>query len=159
TGGIDSGRAVMAALAARGVPTIAELSGFDPAIVLPDAPLASTADALTWSAFVGAGQTCVAVKRVYVVGDARPWAEALADRARALGGGARAAGEVALGPMISGAARARFHQTIRGAIDGGAEVLAGGAIPDGPGAFYPPTALLATDAAPEEALCGCFGPV
>ena len=66
----------------RGIPAVAELSGFDPAIVLPDAPLESTADALTWAAFVGAGQTCVAVKRVYVVGDPAPWAEALAEAGR-----------------------------------------------------------------------------
>ena len=37
--------------------------------------------ALSWAAFVGCGQTCVAVKRVYVVGDAGPWAEAFAAQA------------------------------------------------------------------------------
>ena len=43
--------------------------------------------ALTWAAFVGAGQTCVAVKRVYVVGDPAPWAEALAAAAPGAPGG------------------------------------------------------------------------
>src|SRR5205085_1352966 len=84
TGGIENGRGILGELGARGIPAIAELSGFDPAIVLPDAPRESTARALTWSAFVGSGQTCVAVKRVYVVGEAAPWAEPIADRARAL---------------------------------------------------------------------------
>ncbi len=38
TGGVDNGRRVLAALGARGIPAVAELSGFDPAIVLEDAP-------------------------------------------------------------------------------------------------------------------------
>ena len=72
TGGVENGRRVLGALALRGVPALAELSGFDAAIVLADAPRESTVRALTWGAFVGSGQTCVAVKRVYVVGDAAP---------------------------------------------------------------------------------------
>ena len=84
TGGVENGRRVLAELGRRGIPAVAELSGFDAAIVLPDAPLDATARALAWASFVGAGQTCVAVKRVYVVGDPAPWADALAARARAL---------------------------------------------------------------------------
>src|SRR5262249_40957851 len=60
TGGVDSGRRVLGALASRGIPAIAELSGFDPAIVLPDAAREPTLRALTWGAFVGSGQACVA---------------------------------------------------------------------------------------------------
>ena len=84
TGGIETGRRVLEGLARRGIPALAELSGFDPAIVLPDAPRKPTSRALTWGAFVGCGQTCVAIKRVLVVGDPAPWAEALAEQARRL---------------------------------------------------------------------------
>src|SRR4051794_36176750 len=42
TGGVKNGRSALTALGRRGIPAVAELSGFDPAIVLPDAPLAST---------------------------------------------------------------------------------------------------------------------
>ena len=38
TGGVENGRRVLGALGARGIPAVAELSGFDPAIILPDAP-------------------------------------------------------------------------------------------------------------------------
>ncbi len=103
TGGIDNGRRVLAALGARGIPAVAELSGFDPAIVLPDAPRQSTVRALTWAAFVGCGQTCVAVKRVYVVGDPGPWAEAFAAQARALKVGDPARPETDVGPHDHGA--------------------------------------------------------
>jgi acyl-CoA reductase-like NAD-dependent aldehyde dehydrogenase len=159
TGGTTNGRVIAAALAARGIPTVAELSGFDAAIVRADAPLDSTARALTWASFVGAGQTCVAVKRIYVVGDAWPLASDLARRARDLRVGDPAMGSVDLGPMISEASRSRFHKTLLSAIDAGAEVLEGTEPIVGPGSFYRPTVLLARDDAPERVLEGVFGPV
>jgi acyl-CoA reductase-like NAD-dependent aldehyde dehydrogenase len=159
TGGVENGRRVLATLGAQGIPAIAELSGFDPAIVLPDAPLESTVRALTWSAFVGAGQTCVAVKRVYVVGRAEPWAEALAQSASALRVGDPNSNVVDVGPMISESARTRFDETIRKSVSAGAHVLAGGAPIPGPGWFYSPTVLLAESEKPEVCLAGCFGPV
>ncbi len=159
TGGVENGRRVLAALAARGIPAVAELSGFDPAVVLPGAPLDFTARSLVWGAFVGAGQTCVSVKRVYVVGDATAWADALAARARALRMGDPAGGDVDLGPLISEPARDRFHATVRAAVSAGAEVLSGGSPRPGPGWFYPPTVLSATTDLPERELAGVFGPV
>jgi acyl-CoA reductase-like NAD-dependent aldehyde dehydrogenase len=159
TGGVQGGRNVLAALAQRGIPALAELSGFDPAIVLADAPLESTAKALSWAAFVGCGQTCVAVKRVYVVGDPTPWAEALAEEARALKVGDPASDQVDLGPMISQAARERFHRMIAASAASGANVLAGGAPLAGSGWFYPPTVMQCDSPEPEDALAGSFGPV
>ncbi len=158
TGGVASGRAVLAELGSRGIAAIAELSGFDSAIILPDAPLESTTAALTWASFVGAGQTCVAVKRAYVVGNPLPWAEALAVRARKLRVGDPSTA-VDVGPMISESAVARFHATIERAIGAGAAVLTGGHPIAGPGSFYAPTVLLATTSEVEQVLAGCFGPV
>lgn len=159
TGGIENGRRVLGALGSRGVPALAELSGFDAAIVLPDAPLGKTADALAWAAFVGSGQACVATKRLFVVGDPTPWADALADRARVLRVGDPSKGNIDVGPMISESARDRFDASIRSAEAAGARLLAGGRTLDGPGWFYGPTVLLAHDPEPERRLAGCFGPV
>jgi acyl-CoA reductase-like NAD-dependent aldehyde dehydrogenase len=159
TGGVENGRRVLGELGRRGIPAVAELSGFDAAIVLPDAPLEPTARILTWAAFVGAGQTCIAVKRVYPVDDPRPWAEALADRARSLRVGDPGAGEVDVGPLISESARERFDRTVRSAVEAGARVLAGGSSRTGPGWFYEPTVLLAETAEAESRLAGVFGPV
>ena len=159
TGGVENGRRVLTALARRGIPAIAELAGFDPAIILEDAPLESTVNALTWASFVGCGQTCVAVKRVLVVGEPTRWAEALAAAARALQLGDPARPGVDVGPMISHTARERFHSIIRAAIDSGATVLSGGEPLSGPGHFYPPTVLLAHSREQEEILAGIFGPV
>ena len=110
----------------RGIPALAELSGFDPAIVLADAPVESTVRCLTWAAFVGCGQTCVAVKRVYAVGDPRPWADALAASARALRVGDPSGPGIDVGPLISARARERLHAMIEAARSRGATVLAGG---------------------------------
>jgi acyl-CoA reductase-like NAD-dependent aldehyde dehydrogenase len=159
TGGIDSGRRVLAALGARGISAVAELSGYDPALILADAPLPSTVRALTWAAFVGCGQTCVAVKRAYVVGDPGPWAEAFAGSARALKVGDPARPETDIGPMITAGARDRFDAMIQATVKAGARVVAGGASVPGPGFFYAPTVLLAETAEAEDALAGAFGPV
>ena len=159
TGGLEGGRHVLKALGSRGIPALAELSGFDPAIVLADAPLESTVRCLTWAAFVGCGQTCVAVKRVYVVGDPTPWADALAAAARALRVGDPAAGATDVGPMISPKGRERFHGMIEEARARGASVLAGGRPIGDEGSFYPPTVLQSDSSHAEDALAGAFGPL
>ena len=163
TGGVENGRRVLGELGSRGVPAVVELAGFDAAVVLPDAPADPTVRALAWASFVGAGQTCVAVKRVIAVGDPAPWAEALATAARALRVGDPAGGSVDVGPMIHDAARDRFHATVEAAREAGGVVLAGGEPVPGRGAFYRPTVILAGDAATadavESSLAGCFGPV
>ncbi len=159
TGGVANGRRVLGALASRGIPAVAELSGFDPAIILPDAPRDATLRGLAWSAFVAAGQTCVAVKRVIVVGDPTEWAEGLAEKARALRIGNPATSGVDVGPLISEAARERFHQTIQEAVAAGARLIAGGEPEPGPGWFYRPTVLRAGRPEPEAKLAGVFGPV
>ncbi len=159
TGGTEVGHRVLADLGGRGLPAIAELSGFDSAIVLPDAPLESTAKSLTWAAFVGCGQTCVAAKRVYVVGEASAWAEAFTDQTKALRVGDPGSPRVDVGPMISESARDRFDAQVQSAIQAGARVLNGAEFMPGPGWFYRPSVLLADNDAPEKALEGCFGPL
>jgi acyl-CoA reductase-like NAD-dependent aldehyde dehydrogenase len=159
TGGVENGRRVLERLASRGIPATAELAGFDPAVVLPDAPFESTIRALTWGAFVGCGQTCVAVKRMYVVGDPAPWVEALAERARSLRVGDPSRPDVDVGPMISETARDRFEERIRAAVAAGATVRAGGERVAGPGSFIRPMVLSAGSDGPESALAGVFGPV
>ncbi len=160
TGGVENGRQVLAALGARGIPALAELSGFDPAIVLPDAPRGSTVKALTWSAYVGCGQTCVAVKRVYVVGDPSPWVDALASSARALRVGDPMSPGVDVGPMISSRARDRLRSMIAASIAAGGRLHAGGELVVNPaGAYLSPAVVEAEVDAAEDALAGAFGPV
>ena len=53
------------------------------AVVLPDADLDSTADALIGAGYGSAGERCMAISAVVVVGDADPLVDAVAARARA----------------------------------------------------------------------------
>ena len=159
TGGVENGRRVMTGLAARGVSAVTELSGFDAAIVLPGASVEKTLAPLVWGAYVGAGQTCISIKRVYVVGNAEPWAMGLAESADRLRVGDPRESEVDLGPLISEQARERFHARIQRAIEAGAKLLAGGRFADGPGWFYRPTVLQVESAEAENLLAGVFGPV
>lgn len=65
-GSSRTGRRVLSRLAEHGTPAVAELSGCDPALVLADANLGETVAALVWARCVGAGQTCLAPRRIYV---------------------------------------------------------------------------------------------
>ncbi len=159
TGGLEGGRMVLRACGERGIPALAELSGFDPAVILPDAPLESTVRALTWAAYVGCGQTCVGVKRLVVVGDPTRWAEAFTASARSLRVGDPSDSAIDVGPMISPRALERFNAKILETVAKGATILAGGQPIGDRGSFYAPTVLLTDSDDAEDALAGVFGPV
>lgn len=67
TGGIETGRLVMATAAKTLTPVTLELGGNDPAIVLEDAVLDTPAiQRMAMGIFLTAGQVCMALKRIYV---------------------------------------------------------------------------------------------
>ncbi len=67
TGSTPTGRKVLQAAADNLIPVACELGGKDAMIVLEDADLTAAARWGAWGAFFNAGQTCMAVERVYVV--------------------------------------------------------------------------------------------
>lgn len=67
TGSTATGRRVMASCSKRLTPVLMECGGKDVFIVDSDADLKTAAEAAVWGAMGNAGQTCVAVERVYVV--------------------------------------------------------------------------------------------
>ncbi|MBL0057989.1 MAG: aldehyde dehydrogenase family protein [Elusimicrobia bacterium] len=66
TGGVETGKKVMAAAATHLIPVVLELGGKDPMIVFDDAPFDRTVEAAVYGAFANAGQVCVATERLYV---------------------------------------------------------------------------------------------
>lgn len=66
TGSTPTGRAVQRAAAEHLIPVACELGGKDAMIVLDDADLRAAAHWGVWGANFNAGQTCMAVERVYV---------------------------------------------------------------------------------------------
>ena len=67
TGSPATGRKVMAACAERLTPVVLELGGKDAMVVDADADLDAAADQAVWGGMANAGQTCLAIERVYVV--------------------------------------------------------------------------------------------
>jgi acyl-CoA reductase-like NAD-dependent aldehyde dehydrogenase len=65
TGSARTGRRVMAACADTLTPVLLELGGKDAMIVDDDADVEAAAQAAVWGAIQNAGQTCIAVERVY----------------------------------------------------------------------------------------------
>ena len=96
--------------------------------------------------FANAGQACTSSKRFFVeeaVWDA--FLEEFLAQARQWTLGDPSNSETKLGPMASLAARADLEAQVDDAVSKGATVHLGGAVPDGPGAFYPATVLTGVD--------------
>jgi succinate-semialdehyde dehydrogenase/glutarate-semialdehyde dehydrogenase len=119
-----------------------ELGGNAPVLIFPDADLESAAETVCALKFGNAGQICVAPNRVFVHRDVlESFAEAVLSGARAVITGFGRDSGATMGPMINRRERERVHGLVEEAVAGGASLLAGGEVPKGPGAFYPPTVL------------------
>jgi acyl-CoA reductase-like NAD-dependent aldehyde dehydrogenase len=142
TGSPRTGRLVAAAAARDLKRVVLELGGNDPAVVLDDADVADIAEALFWGAFGNAGQTCVAIKRVYVPERMHDeLVAALATLADAVAVGDGRAPDTQMGPLTADSQRAIVAALVGDAVRHGGRVAAGGGPVDRPGYFYRPTIL------------------
>jgi acyl-CoA reductase-like NAD-dependent aldehyde dehydrogenase len=124
TGGVPTGRAVMASAARSTKPVVLELGGNDPAILAPDVEIdEALAAKLVEGAFVTSGQVCMAIKRLYVhrdrLGDL---VEALNVRLAAEVVGDGLVEGVTMGPVHRPEARDRVEGLIDEAASSGARV-------------------------------------
>ncbi len=160
TGSVATGREVAVACAQGLRKALLELGGKDPLIVDAGVDPAWAAAQAAAGAFANAGQICTSVERIYVhEAVAGPFLEALAERARSLRVGPGLDPRTEMGPLVDDDQRDWVHQHVQDALQNGAELLAGGELPDGEGSFYPPTVLVG---APADAPVLChetFGPV
>ncbi len=142
TGSIAAGRAVAKLAGDRLKKTVLELGGSDPYIVLADADLELAVAACAASRLVNSGQSCIAAKRFIVVDAVREEFERrfVARMARARMGNPLEPG-VDVGPQARRDLRDELHRQVVASIAKGARCLLGGMVPEGPGAFYPPTVL------------------
>jgi acyl-CoA reductase-like NAD-dependent aldehyde dehydrogenase len=137
-----------------------ELGGKSPNLLFADADLSDAIPASVWAIFASAGQSCEARSRLLVESsiydDVVAQVTELAGRVKV---GDPLDAETQMGSLISTTHREKVHGFVEGAREEGAEVTAGGAIGEGPGAFYPPTVIARAGnrivAAQEE----IFGPV
>ncbi len=145
TGHADVGRRIMTLASQRLTPITLELGGKDAMLVLRDADLKRAARAACWGAFVNSGQTCVAVKRIYVdEGVEKKFTALLLKEVAALKQGFDLKDPtVSMGSMISEAAVKEMEAQLAQAVAQGAEVLTGGKRPELKGSFFQPTVVRA----------------
>ena len=121
-------------------------------LVFPDYDLKQAVNYAAFSAFIGAGQTCVCGSRHIVHKDLyEQFVQELAAKARAIRVGDPTVHTTQMGPLISEKQRQRVMNYVRIGQDEGARLVAGGKIPEhlreSEGFFIQPTVF--ADVAPE----------
>ncbi|MFP5321587.1 MAG: aldehyde dehydrogenase family protein [Acidimicrobiia bacterium] len=160
TGSVRAGRTVAARCAPRLVHPVLELGGNDPLIVDAGVDPTWAAEQLALGGFANAGQICVAVERAYVHRDvADDVTAALVREAEGRRTGSGFDPDTQLAPLVDVAHRRLVHDHVADAVERGARCLAGGRIPDGPGAAYPATVLVDVPADARILHEETFGPV
>lgn len=142
TGGEYSGRKILRSAAEAMKSVNLEMRGKNAAIVASDCNLERTAVGLAWWGFSNAGQIRLGIERVYVEREIEAeFLERLATVCDSLRLGDPQRPQTDIGPMTLPEERERVHEHVVDAVARGADILSGGAMPDGPGFFYPPTLL------------------
>jgi len=140
TGSIATGKKVMAEAAPTLKLLTLELGGNDPGIVLPDAEPEKIAPGLFWGAFINSGQTCAALKRLYVHDSLyERTCNALVKFAAGIPVGDGMDPKSQLGPLQNERQFNKVKELVEDAKGHGARMLTGGTPGEGPGFFYPIT--------------------
>lgn len=123
--------------------TLLELGGSDPYIVLIDADLDLAVETCVNSRLINGGQSCIAAKRFIVEEDIyNDFFELYSEKLKSKKMGDPFDENNDLGPQASVKLRDELHSQVLESISKGAVLKVGGYIPDGEGAFYPPTLLI-----------------
>jgi acyl-CoA reductase-like NAD-dependent aldehyde dehydrogenase len=127
TGSTDVGRIIAVKCAEHFKPSVLELGGKAPFVVLSDADLANAAAAASFGAFMNSGQICMSTERIVAdTSVANELASRLAERAKALTTGDPTDDSTQIGPLVDDASREHILELIEDARAKGARILAGG---------------------------------
>ena len=142
TGSEPAGRSVGAIAGDEIKPTVLELGGSDPFIVMPSAELeTATATAVT-ARVQNNGQSCIAAKRFIVHTDIYDaFLDSFVQQMQALRVGDPTDPDTDVGPLATEQGRVEVEKQVDDAAAVGAVIRCGGKRLDGPGWFYPPTVL------------------
>jgi succinate-semialdehyde dehydrogenase/glutarate-semialdehyde dehydrogenase len=163
TGSTEVGRILIRESADQIISTSMELGGNAPFLVLPDAVVADAVAGAMVAKMRNGGSACTAANRFYVHSSvAEEFTEALAAAMSATTFGPAHDPANELGTLVSIEERDKVANLVDKAVAEGAVATIGGYVPDGPGAFYPPTVLtgVAMDAPiTEEEIFGPVAPI
>lgn len=146
TGGLVTGRRLMAAAAGTVKRVALELGGKNPNVVFADADLETALDFALTAIFLHSGQVCSAGARLVVQdGIHEEFVAGLAARAERIRLGGPFDPKAESGPLISAAHRDKVETYVAAGIAEGAELVCGGRRPQEPelvgGFYYRPTIL------------------
>jgi len=142
TGSTPAGRAVAAKAGEMLKKTVLELGGSDAYVVLDDADLDHAVETCVSSRLINSGQSCIAAKRFIVTAKNREAFERrYVERMKRARAGNPLDEATEVGPQARADLRDDLQRQVEESVARGARLLLGGEIPDGPGAFYPPTVL------------------
>jgi succinate-semialdehyde dehydrogenase/glutarate-semialdehyde dehydrogenase len=142
TGSTAAGISVAKAAGEQLKKTVLELGGSDPYLVLEDADLDKAADTCVNSRLINGGQSCIAAKRFIIVESIyNDFEKLFVEKMKSKKMGDPFDDSNSLGPQARNDLRDELHQQVRKSVEKGAKLLLGGEVPDGKGAYYPPTVL------------------
>jgi acyl-CoA reductase-like NAD-dependent aldehyde dehydrogenase len=160
TGSTATGAEIMRAAASPLKRVTLELGGKSPNIVFADANLADAIPSSVWSIYYSAGQSCEARSRVLVEASIYDdFVSRFTDAAGRIKVGDPLDPETQMGSLISENHRQKVHAFVERGRDEGADVVLGGELGNGRGAFYPPTVLAKVENRMTVAQEEIFGPV
>jgi succinate-semialdehyde dehydrogenase / glutarate-semialdehyde dehydrogenase len=160
TGSEPAGQSVGAIAGEEIKPTVLELGGSDPFIVMPSANLEEAVKTAVTARVQNNGQSCIAAKRFIVHTDVYDaFVDKFVDKMQALKVGDPTDPDTDVGPLATESGRDEVQKQVDDAAAAGAVIRCGGRRPDRPGWFYPPTVV--TDITQDMALYTeeVFGPV
>ncbi|WP_432488761.1 NADP-dependent succinic semialdehyde dehydrogenase [Kineococcus sp. SYSU DK018] len=142
TGSAPAGQSVASIAGDALKPTVLELGGSDPFVVMPSADLETAAGVAVTARCQNNGQSCIAAKRFFVHADvAEEFTRLFAEKLAAQRVGDPMAEDTQVGPLATESGRDDVEGYVKDAVDGGATVVVGGERVDGPGWYYRPTLL------------------
>ncbi|WP_420161774.1 aldehyde dehydrogenase family protein [Nocardiopsis sp. CNT-189] len=164
TGGLATGKRIMAGAAETVKKVALELGGKNPNIIFPDVDLDTAVDYALTAAFFHSGQVCSAGARLIVHEDVHDeFTAELARRAEAIVIGCGQKDGVRCGPLVSAEHRAKVEAAVARGVEEGAKIIAGGKRPDDPelarGYFYRPTVFTGCTRDMDIVQTEVFGPV
>ncbi len=142
TGSTPAGKAVAAKAGSMIKKSVLELGGSDPYVILEDADLESAVKECVISRLINTGQSCIAAKRFIVHSSLKERFESMVvkEMSSATMGDPLEESSV-IGPMARVDLRDDLHRQVERSVQLGALRLLGGFVPEGLGAYYPPTVL------------------
>jgi len=160
TGSTEVGKLLMEQCARQVKKVSLELGGNAPFIVFDDADLDEAVAGAVLCKYRNSGQTCISANRILVQDSVHDeFLRRLTEAVTALKVGAGTEPDVSVGPLIDDQALAKVERHVADALDGGAELVAGGDRHERGQTFFQPTVLSGVTASMAMTSEETFGPV